>query len=224
MGVPAAVVGQTGTPRGLLQLLQFGLNYAVVTVMSPVHDIDLPVVRIEEHKEIVTQQFHLLDGLCLVHRKHGKPLVSDRGRKFEFSFLFIQNVERVSNRCGFSRRFLVSCGVGLPPAPRDENLLIPQSTDLARHAIHRLINGNVWIVILLLSAEDGLPGLNRELRDGNLAAAAWLLGTQLERGINYRFMDALKLLNAGVNILPQAISQLHVACVDLDVHEGLPSA
>src|SRR5450756_3043987 len=83
-------MGQPGTDRpsgAVAGSAHFGLDQPVVAAASPVNHVNLALVNVKEHVEVVSQELHLVDGLFLIHRDHGKPLDTGDARPF-IGFLF----------------------------------------------------------------------------------------------------------------------------------------
>jgi hypothetical protein len=212
-GTPATAIAAAG---GMIEdaLLQLGLDDTVLAVVSPVEDVDLSVIRVEEDEEGVSEEFHLLDGFRLVHRKHHESLAPDRGLWLGIDGIELREVRR-------DRRGRLA-GVCLLPAARNEDLLVTVTADLPSHAVDSLVDGDMRVAVFLFGTQDRASGLDRELRDDLFATGSILFGAKLELGIDDRLFDSFEFPYSVVDVVLETIGEPEVACLDLDVHRRSP--
>src|SRR5205807_8217558 len=57
-------------------LRDFRNEQTVVSVVSSIHDVYPSILTVKEHEEVVSEQFHLLDGLSRLHRRRLKAFAA----------------------------------------------------------------------------------------------------------------------------------------------------
>src|SRR5207237_10716878 len=57
-------------------LRDFRNEQAVLSVVSSIHDVYPSILTVKEHEEVVSEQFHLLDGLSRLHRRRLKAFAA----------------------------------------------------------------------------------------------------------------------------------------------------